>query len=136
MRDGPTSVEGKLNGAIIGRSAVLALAILSSACNMSAACDAAIYPAITLAVRDASSGLRLADASAEGTRWTSHFAFVGESGTADLELHGPSGTYTLVVQRAGYQDWVRTGITVRDSGGSCPGPVTESLEAALVVAPE
>jgi hypothetical protein len=117
-------------------SAVLALAGLSSACNMSASCDAAIYPAITLAVLDASSGLRLAGASASATRWTSHFTFVGESATADLELHGPSGTYTVVVRRAGNQDWVRTGVTVRNSGGSCPGPVTESLEATLVAAPD
>ena len=117
-------------------SAVLALAGFSSACNMSAACDAAIYPAITLAVLNASSGLRLAGASAEATRWTSHFTFIGESGTADLELYGPSGTYSVSVRRAGYQEWIRTGITVRNSGGSCPGPVTESLEATLVAAPE
>ena len=116
-------------------STVLALSGLSAACHMSAACDAAIYPAITLAVLDDGSGLRLSGASAEATRWTSHYTFIGESGTADLELHGPSGTYTVVVHRAGYQEWVRTGITVRDSGGSCPGPVTEALEATLVSAP-
>jgi hypothetical protein len=113
----------------------LALAGLSSACNTSVMCDMVIRPAIALAVVDAGSGLPLADASANATRWTSTYSFDDQSVSDSLYLFAPSGTYTVTVRRTGYQEWTRTGVTVRDSGGSCPSPVTESLEARLVPAP-
>lgn len=112
------------------------LACLSSACNTSVSCDMVIRPAIALTVLDGGSGLPLSDASARATRWTSSHSFELQTASDSLYLFAPSGTYTVTVRRTGYQEWVRTGVTVRDSGGSCPSPVTESLEARLVAAPE
>jgi hypothetical protein len=110
----------------------LVLAGLTSACNTSVMCDMVIRPAIAVAVVDATSGLPLGEASASATRWRSSYLFDDQSASDSLYLFAPSGTYTVTVRRSGYQEWVRTGVTVRDSGGSCPAPVTESLEARLV----
>jgi len=110
----------------------LALATLSSACNMEVACDMAINPAIVLTVRDAASGAPLSGASARATSWASNSPFMADTIPGLLNLFAASGTYTVTVHRTGYQEWIQTGVTVEDYGGTCGGPITEPLEASLV----
>jgi len=110
----------------------LALAGFSSACNMEVACDMAINPAIVLTVRDSASGALVSGASAGATKWALDYSFMADTIPGVLNLFGPSGTYTVTVHHSGYQEWIQTGVTVEDYGGTCGGPITEPLEASLV----
>ena len=121
-----------MNSPRVGVGLALALASLSSACNMVVACDMAINPAIVLTVRDAASGAPLSGATARATSWASDDAFIQDSIPGQLNLFAASGTYTVRVHRLGYQEWIQTGVTVEDYGGTCGGPITEPLEARLV----
>jgi hypothetical protein len=43
--------------------------------------------------------------------------------------HGLTGQFDVLVQKAGYRDWMRTGIVVR--GDRCGSPITVSLSVKL-----
>ena len=78
-------------------------------------CDTAAYPAIRLDVRDSVSDVAISD----GFR-----AIARDGAFADTAVFQPTllaeerpGSYTVTVERDGYQTWSRTGVRVRD--GEC-----------------
>ncbi len=91
---------------------------------------------MALTVLDASTGLVLSDVSASATSGSRSYAFDGPSSSGVLYVMAPAGVYTVTASRAGYTDWSRANVIVRDAGDPCPGAITESVEARLQAAPE
>jgi hypothetical protein len=117
--------------------AVLAAAALS-ACNGDSpgvnACPDIIRPMMLIAVQNAGTG----QSAAEGASGSiSEGAFSSplvpyDAGRLTPQATGRPGTYTVLVQKPGFQDWTRTGVQV--DADEC-GAKTVHLEAFLVSVP-
>ena len=94
-------------------------------------CPDIIRPMILIQVQDPATGLPAAEGAggsiSEGA-FTSPLVRYGEDRLAP-QATGRPGTYTVVVQKPGYQDWTRTGVQVREA--EC-GTETVYLEAFLL----
>jgi len=135
-------IRGFTRGVIMRISGLLALAggvVCAAACGRTdgvtnpgpvAYCTAVAPVAISITVRDSASGRALAD-SASGT------ARLGT--VTDTLLHLDSltliggrqmGTYDVMVQRAGFRTWTRTGVPATQAN-ACGGVQTVKLIARL-----
>ena len=101
------------------------------------ACTTDVRPAIVVQVRDAATQAPAASgATGVVTDGSSTFQLrPGDLGENPLELHGADerpGTYTVTIDKPGYQQWKQERVRVRD--GSCHVQ-TVTLQANLVRAP-
>lgn len=88
-------------------------------------------PSLEITVTDSLSGAPLA-AGASGYAVTGGTAVPLTGATTDDRLfaHGPAGTYSVVVSRAGYLPWARSGVRVRGDACGFPQEVVQ-LRARL-----
>ncbi|MFN2400771.1 MAG: hypothetical protein ABR543_19360 [Gemmatimonadaceae bacterium] len=95
-------------------------------------CPLSVNPAVTIAIRDAATGVPAAiGAVATARNATMVDTLAGfDSLTVTSRRAGP-GTYRVEVRKAGYLNWVAEGVHVGSIGGACPTMQTVHLEAAL-----
>jgi hypothetical protein len=101
------------------RLTLFAIAVMVAACGdfLSRVCAGVGLPAVAVTVFDAQSGAR----AAAGASLILHSAGCTDSVagvTNDQVLVGcwdHEGTYDVTVRKAGYRDWVQTGVRVRDT---------------------
>ena len=123
------------------RSAFVLIALVSAGCrNTTDVCPAVVRPGIVVEIRDARTGLPIAQGAQgfvrEGTYVDSLRPYQGVSANPATLISlqaalGRPGKYDVEVQRAGYLRWTKAGVTV--SSGQC-GPRTVILHADLVPA--
>ena len=101
-------------------------------------CDTGIYPAVTVAVVDAATGLPIAEGASgyaqDGNYRASLRVVRGDSQNRATHLGAADarpGTYTVVVQRPGYAPW---SVSNLQTGGRCHAVAPEQ-RAALTAVP-
>lgn len=98
-------------------------------------------PAVSVKIRDASTGAFIAGGTTLelrlGGTTVARQTFPDSRIADDEELNAgdEAGRYDVVIRKAGYAEWRRTGINVEDSGDCAHRPVTVRLEALLTRAP-
>ena len=112
---------------------ILATATLTGACNpFTGACTTELRPGLAVEVRDAVTGAPAADGARLIARDGDYVEIVEGPpvpGMTFLQAAGErAGRYTVTIQKAGYQDWTRDNIWVRDGGCHV---VTVRFEARL-----
>jgi hypothetical protein len=132
-------------GITLGRGAAVALLMVSGLSGCRLGCDTIGVPALQVDVRDAATGQPLA--------WRALLITVRETGRADTASLGDgsvipadttrlltvtantvsAGTYTVIVRRPGYREWVRR--DVRVDADNCGQPKSRRLEARLDKSP-
>jgi hypothetical protein len=104
---------------------LLALAVCLASCREATYCDLPVPPyAFYVRVRDSITSVPLArgtigTADAAGVHDT--LITIGDDSTTLFAAHNVPGTYTIVLRRPGYHDWVSSGIKVdwaRCGGGN------------------
>jgi hypothetical protein len=109
------------------------------------ACDLGINPAIVVEIRHAHTTELLADSAAglviDGSYSDSLRAWGREAGPvagsvlARYAAYGRIGTYTVLVTRAGFQNWSIGGVRVNEADRDCNTVRTVTLQANLVPLP-
>lgn len=112
---------------------IFATATLTGACNpFIGACTQELRPGLVVEVRDAGTGAPAADGARLIARDGDYVETVEGPpvpGMTFLQAAGErAGKYTVTIQKAGYQDWTRSNIWVRDDGCHVS---TARLEARL-----
>lgn len=119
------------------------IAIAGAGCRSSTAaslCPAIISPAVVVEIRDAGSGLPIAQATHGVVRDQAYvdslmpYGRISTDPSTLLSLQGAlgrPGEYTVEVERTGYISWTVSGVRV--TNGEC-GPITVVLHANLVPA--
>ncbi|HXT16343.1 MAG TPA: carboxypeptidase-like regulatory domain-containing protein [Gemmatimonadaceae bacterium] len=101
-----------------------------ASCGLSSEdCDTIQSVALAVKVTDANSGQPLTSGVTVVARGPSYDSVTTMSVSA-FQVGDRPGTYTIVVRKAGYRDYVQDGVRVPDSG-SCNRPVTQVLTVAL-----
>jgi hypothetical protein len=100
---------------------LLALLPVITECGLLVDCDTGIAPAIVVEVRNANTGEPAAAGALgtvrDGTYMDSLYQY-SFAGAVPLSLAGADerpGTYTVTIEKAGYETWTVTGVTVGDS---------------------
>lgn len=124
------------NVRVIGMSALgaLALAAIGACRDTTSACGGLPAPGFVVTVEDSATGAPTAAGAVlllydlEQSRGPVD-AVTGERDDENLEgAQDRPGRYTVMVRKAGYQDWVKSPVTVRDG---CPQVRTVRLTARL-----
>jgi hypothetical protein len=117
----------------------LLLSAILSGCDVMGpvTCTTDVWPAVTVQVRDAATQAPAASGTAAYVRDGTYIDPLrpGDPGENALELFGAQerpGTYTVTIDKPGYQQWKQERVRVRD--GSCHVQ-TVTLQANLVRAP-
>ena len=111
----------------------VAAGILSCRSSLTA-CNLPLIPGLAVFVRDSATAASLVDTVTVVTVRDDAYLDTGEyHGDRFLAADGRPGVYTVVIQRAGYRDWLRQ--NVRVDGTDCGHPITVSLHAFLQANP-
>jgi hypothetical protein len=112
---------------------LLAAPLASCGINPLVMCPDEARPMITILVLNASTGQPAAEGAGGSITDGAFSARLLRRGYNHLSPAADRpGTYTVLVQKPGYQDWTRTDVRVR--GGEC-GTENVDLEASLVPVP-
>ncbi len=123
------------------RMAPVIAIVASIACSSPAAppiaiCESMYTPAVSVVAVDSLSGIPLAGAATGVLSGASSDTLYHGSTPGDSILFGGlvAGTYTVMVSRAGYDNWVKSGIAVTPNG-VCHELNTVDLRARMVPTP-
>lgn len=100
---------------------IVAVAVVSAGCNpFSTACTEELRHGINVEVRDAVSGAPAAAGARLTIREGDYVETMDGPAVPELVLlfgaGERAGSYTVTVQKAGYQEWTRRNVIVRDGG--------------------
>ena len=129
--------------ALIRRSAAVSAvagALVGAGCQVTdESCPVISYPSFTVDVRDATTGApaawRAIGIAQDGAFLDTLDLPVSPADSLNaLTLYGPferPGTYSVLVHKPGYLDWMTSGVVVEKTGERCPHVTTVRLEARL-----
>jgi hypothetical protein len=114
------------------RLVTLGSLLLGTGCDEGVTCPLGSFPAVSARVASRTDGSLLLGAQGEvrDGEYRDSLLALGDGQYAAAYDRG--GTYTVHIERQGYQAWDTTGISVSETGGACSTVETEHVEARLI----